>query len=92
MIQKHNWDCQPLRLSPSWRTRIRHLLFAKESLSLRRLRVEPVMTVNGWIITILSVASTLLLASCEKEIEFNGKQTDPKLVVNSIVGTEPTNP
>ena len=46
------------------------------------------MTVNGWIITILSVASTLLLASCEKQIEFNGEQTDPKLVINSIVGTD----
>ena len=28
------------------------------------------------------------MVSCEKEIEFNGEQTDPKLVVNSIVGTD----
>ena len=85
MIQKHNWDYQPLRLSPSWRTRIRHLLFAKESLSLRRLRVKPAMRVNGWII---AITSCLLLSSCEKQIEFNGEQTDPKLVINSIVGTD----
>ena len=85
MIQKHNWDYQPLRLSPSWRTRIRHLLFAKESLSLRRLRVKPAMRVNGWII---AITSCLFLASCEKQIEFNGEQTDPKLVINSIVGTD----
>ena len=37
---------------------------------------------------ILLAISAILLASCEKEIEFNGKQTDPKLVVNSIVGTD----
>ena len=43
------------------------------------------MRVNGWII---AITSCLLLSSCEKEIEFNGKQTDPKLVVNSIVGTD----
>ena len=85
MIQKHNWDYQPLRLSPSWRTRIRHLLHAKESLSLRRLRVKPAMRVNGWII---AITSCLLLSSCEKQIEFNGEQTDPKLVINSIVGTD----
>jgi hypothetical protein len=36
---------------------------------------------------ILLAISAILLASCEKEIEFNGEQTDPKLVVNSIVGT-----
>ena len=48
------------------------------------------MTVNGWIITILAVTSTLLLASCEKEIEFNGSQTDPKLVINSLI--EPGQP
>ncbi|MBR4468783.1 MAG: DUF4249 domain-containing protein [Bacteroidales bacterium] len=37
---------------------------------------------------ILLAISAILLASCEKEIEFNGKQTDPKLVINSIVGTD----
>ena len=34
--------------------------------------------------------SAILLASCEKEIEFNGEQVDPKLVINSIV--EPGQP
>lgn len=28
---------------------------------------------------------TILMVSCEKEIEFNGEQTDPKLVINSLV-------
>ena len=36
---------------------------------------------------ILLAISAILLASCEKQIEFNGEQTDPKLVINSIVGT-----
>lgn len=34
---------------------------------------------------ILLVISTIFLISCEKEIEFNGEQTDPRLVINSIV-------
>ena len=34
--------------------------------------------------------SAILLASCEKEIEFKGEQIDPKLVINSIV--EPGQP
>ena len=29
--------------------------------------------------------SLALLSSCEKEIEFNGEQSDPKLVINSLV-------
>ena len=34
----------------------------------------------------LFLAMTLgLLTSCEKEIEFKGEQTDPKLVINSLV-------
>ena len=33
---------------------------------------------------------SLMLASCEKEIEFNGEQSDPKLVINSLV--EPGQP
>lgn len=37
---------------------------------------------------ILLTISAILLASCEKEIEFYGEQTDPKLVINSIVGTD----
>ena len=82
MIQKHNWDPQPLRLLPSWRSSIRHLLCAKKSLSHRRLRVKPAMRINGWII---AITSCLLLTSCEKEIEFKGEQTDPKLVINSLV-------
>ena len=39
---------------------------------------------------ILLAISAILLASCEKEIEFNGEQTDPKLVINSLV--EPGQP
>ena len=34
--------------------------------------------------------SLALLVSCEKEIEFNGEQSDPKLVINSLV--EPGQP
>jgi len=34
------------------------------------------------------IAMTLgLLTSCEKQIEFNGEQSDPKLVINSLVET-----
>ena len=31
--------------------------------------------------------SLALLSSCEKQIEFNGEQSDPKLVINSLVET-----
>lgn len=42
-----------------------------------------------WIASFL--AMTLgLLTSCEKEIEFNGEHSDPKLVINSLV--EPGQP
>ena len=75
----------PLRLLPSWRTKIRHLLSAKESLSLWGLRVKPAMTVNGWSVNFIALIATLLFTSCEKEIEFRGEQTDPKLVINSLV-------
>ena len=34
---------------------------------------------------ILLTISAIFLTSCEKEIEFNGEQTDPRLVINSIV-------
>lgn len=34
---------------------------------------------------ILIAISAMFLVSCEKEIEFNGEQTDPRLVINSIV-------
>ena len=34
---------------------------------------------------ILLLFSAILLTSCEKEIEFNGEQSDPKLVINSLV-------
>lgn len=34
--------------------------------------------------------STILLVGCEKEIEFNGEQSDPQLVINSLV--EPGQP
>ena len=42
-----------------------------------------------WIASFLAM-TTLFLASCEKEIEFNGEQTDPKLVINSLL--EPGQP
>ena len=42
------------------------------------------------ILTIIAIITTILLTSCEKEIEFKGEQTDPKLVINSIV--EPGQP
>ena len=35
--------------------------------------------------TIILAMTLNLLTSCEKEIEFKGEQTDPKLVVNSLV-------
>ena len=34
---------------------------------------------------VLTAISAILLVSCEKEIEFNGEQTDPRLVINSLV-------
>lgn len=34
---------------------------------------------------LLLAISAILLVSCEKEIEFNGEQTDPRLVINSLV-------
>jgi hypothetical protein len=34
---------------------------------------------------VLLFISAILLVSCEKEIEFKGEQTDPKLVINSVV-------
>ena len=40
--------------------------------------------------TIALIVSAIALSSCEKEIEFKGEQTDPKLVVNSLV--EPGKP
>ena len=42
------------------------------------------------ILTFITIATAILLTSCEKEIEFNGEQTDPKLVINSLV--EPGQP
>ena len=39
---------------------------------------------------LLLIFGVMLLASCTKEIEFNGEQTDPKLVINSLV--EPGQP
>ena len=39
----------------------------------------------AWIASFLAMTSCLLFTSCEKEIEFNGEQTDPKLVINSLV-------
>ena len=37
------------------------------------------------LLTIITIVTAILLTSCEKEIEFNGEQTDPKLVINSLV-------
>lgn len=42
------------------------------------------------ILTLIAIITAILLTSCEKEIEFNGEQIDPKLVINSIV--EPGQP
>lgn len=42
------------------------------------------------ILTLVIFAAAILLTSCEKEIEFNGEQTDPKLVINSLL--EPGQP
>lgn len=42
------------------------------------------------ILTLTIIATAFLLISCEKEIEFNGDQIDPKLVINSLV--EPGQP
>ena len=42
------------------------------------------------ILTLITVATAILLTSCEKEIEFNGEHSDPKLVINSVV--EPGQP
>lgn len=42
------------------------------------------------ILILITIATAILLTSCEKEIEFNGEQTDPKLVINSLV--EPGQP
>ena len=46
----------------------------------------------AWIASsfLLAMTSFLLLTSCEKEIEFNGEQTDPKLVINGLM--EPGQP
>jgi len=33
------------------------------------------------------IVSLIVLVSCEKEIEFNGEQTEPKLVINSVAVT-----
>ena len=37
------------------------------------------------ILTLITVLLAIFLTSCEKEIEFNGEQSDPKLVINSLV-------
>ncbi len=42
------------------------------------------------ILTLIIVASVIFFTSCEKEIEFKGEQTDPKLVINSLI--EPSQP
>ena len=42
------------------------------------------------ILILITIATAILLTSCEKEIEFKGEQTDPKLVINSLV--EPGQP
>lgn len=42
------------------------------------------------ILIFITIATTILLTSCEKEIEFKGEQIDPKLVINSVV--EPRQP
>ncbi len=42
------------------------------------------------VLAIITIVTGILLASCEKEIEFNGEQTDSKLVINSLI--EPGQP
>lgn len=44
----------------------------------------------AWIASFFAMTFCLLLSSCEKEIEFKGEQTDPKLVINSLM--EPGQP
>ena len=39
------------------------------------------------ILSLITIATAILLTSCEKEIEFNGEQTEPKLVINSVAVT-----
>ena len=42
------------------------------------------------ILAFITIATAIFLTSCEKEIEFKGEQTDPKLVINSLM--EPGQP
>ena len=42
---------------------------------------QSAMTIKALAMIIM----TALMVSCEKEIEFNGEQSDPKLVINSLV-------
>jgi len=44
-------------------------------------RKKPLVLITSF----LAMMSCLLFTSCNKEIEFNGEQTDPKLVINSLV-------
>ena len=44
----------------------------------------------AWIASFLAMTFCLFLTSCEKEIEFKGEQTDPKLVINGLM--EPGQP
>ena len=37
------------------------------------------------ILAFISIIAAILLTSCEKEIEFKGEQSDPRLVINSLV-------
>ena len=37
------------------------------------------------ILAFITIATAIFLTSCEKEIEFKGEQTDPKLVINSLM-------
>ena len=42
------------------------------------------------LLTLITIITAILLTSCEKEIEFKGEQTEPKLVINSLM--EPGQP
>ena len=47
---------------------------------------EAIQAKKLWVkMTLLLAIAIGFLTSCEKDIEFNGEQTDPKLVVNSLV-------
>ena len=47
-------------------------------------------SLSAMMVKALALVIVIMMTSCEKEIEFNGEQSDPKLVINSLV--EPGQP